>query len=44
MNVMKRLAAMLFCLLSVYIIQAEDWEEDYVYRGDGLWTIGISIE
>ena len=31
-------------LLSVYIIKAEDWEEDYVYRGDGLWIMGVSIE
>ena len=28
---------------SIYIINANDWKEDYVYRGDGKWTLGINI-
>lgn len=30
-------------LISVYIINADDWSHSYVYRGDGVWTAGISI-
>ena len=30
-------------ILSVYIIEAENWVEDYVYRGDGEWIPGIHI-
>lgn len=30
-------------ILSVYIIEAENWVEDYVYRGDGEWVPGIHI-
>lgn len=29
---------------SIYIINAENWQSDYVYRGDGHWTPGINIE
>ncbi len=29
---------------SIYIINAENWQNDYVYRGDGNWTPGINIE
>ena len=29
---------------SIYIINAKDWKEDYVYRGDGKWTPGIVID
>lgn len=30
-------------LLSIYIIEAENWNEDYIYRGDGKWSYGINI-
>ena len=30
-------------VISIYIIEADNWTEDYVYRGDGKWTIGINI-
>ncbi|MBR2311032.1 MAG: DUF5104 domain-containing protein [Oscillospiraceae bacterium] len=30
-------------LLSIYIIEANNWTEDYIYRGDGKWTPGIHI-
>ena len=30
-------------VISIYIIEANNWTEDYVYRGDGKWTIGINI-
>lgn len=29
---------------SIYIINSENWQNDYVYRGDGNWTPGINIE
>ena len=29
---------------SIYIINAENWQNDYVYRSDGNWTPGINIE
>ena len=29
---------------SIYIIKAENWQKDVVYRGDGNWTPGINIE
>ena len=29
---------------SIYIIKAENWQNDHVYRGDGNWTPGINIE
>ncbi len=29
---------------SIYIINAENWQNDSVYRGDGNWTPGINIE
>ena len=31
-------------VISIYIIKAESWQNDYVYRGDGNWTPGINIE
>lgn len=30
-------------ITSIYIINAEDWTDEYVYRGDGEWTLGINI-
>ncbi len=30
-------------ILSVYIIEASAWTDEYVYRGDGEWTPGINI-
>ena len=30
-------------LLSIYIIDADDWTEAYVYRGDSAWTPGINV-
>ena len=30
-------------VVSIYIIKSEDWDEDYIYRGDGKWTPGINI-
>ena len=30
-------------LLSLYVIDAENWNRDYVYRGDGRWTPGINV-
>lgn len=29
---------------SIYIINAKNWHEPYVYRGDGKWTPGIVID
>jgi hypothetical protein len=31
-------------VISIYIIKSEDWNEDYIYRGDGKWTPGINID
>ena len=31
-------------LLSIYIIKAQDWDKDYVYRGDGKWSRGVNID
>ena len=31
-------------VISLYIIEASNWEEDYVYRGGGNWTPGIVID
>ncbi|MBR6578819.1 MAG: DUF5104 domain-containing protein [Clostridia bacterium] len=31
-------------VISIYIIKAENWQNDHVYRGDGNWTPGINIE
>ena len=36
--------AILECVTSIYIINAENWQNDHVYRGDGNWTPGINIE
>ena len=30
-------------VISIYIIKSDDWDEDYIYRGDGKWTPGINI-
>ena len=30
-------------VVSIYIIEANNWTEDYVYRGDGKWIYGINI-
>ncbi len=30
-------------IISIYIIESNNWTEDYVYRGDGKWTQGINI-
>lgn len=30
-------------LMSIYIIEAKNWDEGYVYRGDGLQELGIHI-
>ena len=30
-------------ILSIYAIEASNWTENYVYRGDGKWTGGIHI-
>lgn len=30
-------------VMSIYIIEAKNWNQDYVYRGDGKWTYGINI-
>lgn len=30
-------------LMSIYIIESNNWTDDYVYRGDGKWTPGINI-
>ena len=30
-------------VVSIYIIDAENWKEDYLYRGDGKWSQGINI-
>ena len=29
---------------SIYLIDADEWEEDYEYGGDGNWTLGINID
>lgn len=31
-------------VISIYMIKAENWQKDVVYRGDGNWTPGINIE
>ena len=31
-------------VISIYIIKAENWQNDVVYRGDRNWTPGINIE
>lgn len=31
-------------VLSIYIIESNNWQEDCVYRGDGKWIPGINIE
>lgn len=31
-------------IMSIYVIDAKDWSEDFVYRGDGMWAQGITIE
>ena len=30
-------------IMSIYIIESNNWTEDYVYRGDGKWIPGINI-
>ena len=30
-------------IVSIYIIESNNWQEDYVYRGDGKWIPGINI-
>lgn len=30
-------------IVSIYIIESNNWKEDYVYRGDGKWLPGINI-
>lgn len=30
-------------LVSIYVIKSEDWNKDYIYRGDGKWIPGINI-
>lgn len=30
-------------IMSIYIIESNNWTEDYVYRGDGNWAWGINI-
>lgn len=30
-------------IVSIYIIESNNWKEDYVYRGDGKWIPGINI-
>lgn len=29
---------------SIYIIDADEWKEDYEYGGDGNWALGINID
>lgn len=29
---------------SIYLIDADEWKEDYEYGGDGNWTLGINID
>ena len=31
-------------IVSIYIIESNNWTNDYVYRGDGKWIPGINIE
>lgn len=31
-------------LISIYIIESENWNQDFIYRGDGQWIRGINIE
>lgn len=31
-------------VISIYIIEADKWTEDYIYRGDGNWKSGINID
>lgn len=30
-------------IMSIYIIESNNWTKDYVYRGDEKWTHGINI-
>ena len=30
-------------IVSIYIIESNNWTKDYVYRGDGKWIPGINI-
>ena len=30
-------------IISIYIIESNNWTQDYVYRGDGKWVHGINI-
>ena len=30
-------------IVSIYVIEADNWLKDYVYRGDGKWEHGIHI-
>ncbi len=30
-------------IMSIYIIESNNWTENYVYRGDGKWLPGINI-
>ena len=30
-------------IMSIYIIESNNWTENYVYRGDGKWIPGINI-
>ena len=30
-------------VLSIYIVDSNNWPEEYVYRGDGKWLLGINI-
>lgn len=30
-------------IVSIYVIDSENWGKDYVYRGDAEWTPGINI-
>ena len=29
---------------SLYIVNAKDWQTEYIYHGDGMWTHGINIQ
>lgn len=31
-------------IISIYIIESDEWTENYVYRGDGKWLSGINID
>jgi len=30
-------------IVSIYVIESDNWTEDYTYRGDGRWISGIHI-